>query len=158
MKFQEILVLAASTILHLSNSHPLCLDSSGPSEDKKNQMKFCTEIKDWSNKDGACCTQQQEAEEKRKYYDPYNLSDKCKPYQRQVACGKCHPYSTHMFSDGSGIIGMSKDFCWKYMDACKADMKLPDDFCNKHATDSFYAYPFNSAQIPTVRRITEIRQ
>jgi hypothetical protein len=123
----------------------LCLDDSGPSADKQQQLSFCSSIKDPANTKGACCDAGREQSIKATLYDAVlagkTVSDNCKNLLAQIACGECNPYAQHLFDRGLDKPTLCPDFCrynTRFNSAYCSDMihdchlvsVLPEEFCN----------------------------
>lgn len=80
----------------------------------------------------------------------------------QVACGKCHSYSGHLYQRLGGTLGtwdgltMKSDFCEEVVDECSDQLGLdkvtyPDgeDYCEKHVggnNDQFWSFPYTERE------------
>ncbi|KAG5188564.1 Sorbosone dehydrogenase-domain-containing protein [Tribonema minus] len=139
-------VLAAILLAAGVDAHPSCIsDSSPPSLDLRGQLSFCTEV--INSQYGSCCDAGQENQAKAQYYDGHQLSDACKPFQQQVACGVCGPFSIHNYRNQ--YLELCWDFCHDYVSACGNDLGLPADYCQTHASSDTYCYPVNDQLVKT---------
>eukprot|EP00611_Tribonema_gayanum_P031312 TRINITY_DN9020_c0_g1_i1.p1 TRINITY_DN9020_c0_g1~~TRINITY_DN9020_c0_g1_i1.p1 ORF type:complete len:749 (+),score=220.04 TRINITY_DN9020_c0_g1_i1:78-2249(+) len=84
---------------------------------------------------------------KAQYYDGHQLSDACKPFQEQVACGVCGPFSIHNYRNQ--YLELCWDFCHDYVAACGNDLGLLADYCQTHASSDTYCYPVNDQLVKT---------
>eukprot|EP00953_Heterococcus_sp_UTEX-ZZ885_P034493 17855-Heterococcus_DN1.PRE.2 len=126
-------LLSAAAALQCASfvlSHPLCLNFDAPKD--LPPLDFCTGSN--GNPDGTCCDKAADqgvaAEVKA-----LKLSAACEALQAQVSCGKCEPWSAHLFEakvNGNDMT-LCRSFCDKYFAACAGDMKLPANYCDVHS-------------------------
>lgn len=80
----------------------------------------------------------------------------------QVACGKCHSYSGHLYQRLGPTLGtwdgltMKSDFCEEVVEKCDGQFGLSDldyadgkDYCETHVggnTDQFWSFPYTERE------------
>ncbi|CAM9587413.1 unnamed protein product, partial [Sphacelaria rigidula] len=123
--------------------HPLCWYGPDRAVMTSAEGNFCPN----DQPEGFCCLPEEE-EAIQTTYEMAVVSPTCQALYKQVLCGVCHPYSSHLYERLGTLDGMTmtNEFCNEFYSACSADLDLGPDYCDIHTggdDDQYWSYPLD---------------
>jgi glucose/arabinose dehydrogenase len=131
-------------LLAAAHAHPLCLDSSFPYDAATiGDDDLCYMYR---NEGGTCCPGTDNDGLLGAYWEsiPFD-STECQEKHRELVCGRCHPWSQHLWEGFGDRMNLCSRWCAEYRDACQ----LGGDYCDFNSLsspsggDEYYCYPFD---------------